>query len=93
MCSARGEDLNAWLVQQGYALAYRQYSTDYVHQESDARKAKRGVWAGKFTLPWDWRKSDREDNSAAAPAPAAPTNPTGGATGCRINGNINTKGD
>ena len=25
-----GTDLNAWLVRQGYALAYRRYSTKYV---------------------------------------------------------------
>src|SRR5438874_5398102 len=27
VCSAGGEDLNAWMVRQGWALAYRHYST------------------------------------------------------------------
>lgn len=58
VCSARGEDLNGWLVQRGHALAYRQYSTAYVRQENEAKRAKRGVWAGSFTPPWDWRKGD-----------------------------------
>ncbi|HEX2727800.1 MAG TPA: thermonuclease family protein [Beijerinckiaceae bacterium] len=70
VCSAGGEDLNAWLVQHGYALAYRQYAKDYVDEEDSARRARRGVWAGAFTPPWDWRKSKREggaprDGSAA----------------------------
>ncbi len=56
-CSCRGDDLNAWLVEQGYALAYRQYGADYVPQENEARKARRRIWAGSFTPPWDWRRS------------------------------------
>lgn len=37
-CSVTGSDINAWLVSEGWAVAYRQYSTDYVGQE-DAAKA------------------------------------------------------
>ena len=37
VCSAGGEDLDAWLVSQGLPLAYRQYSTDYVPQEKISR--------------------------------------------------------
>jgi hypothetical protein len=33
VCRAGGEDLNAWLVSQGWALAYRHYSTAYVEEE------------------------------------------------------------
>src|SRR5262245_22562373 len=33
VCRAGGEDLNAWMVSQGWALAYRHYSTAYVSQE------------------------------------------------------------
>jgi endonuclease YncB( thermonuclease family) len=42
VCSPRSEDLNAWLVKQGLALAYRQYGKDYVSQENEARAARRG---------------------------------------------------
>src|SRR5689334_6299508 len=51
VCSLGGEDLNAWLVHEGYALAYRQYGTDYVAEENDAHRARRGVWSGTFTAP------------------------------------------
>ena len=55
VCSAGGEDLNAWLVYAGWALAYRQISTDYVPEEQAARAARRGVWRGSILAPWDWR--------------------------------------
>jgi len=44
-----------WLVAQGLALAYRHYSVDYVAAEDEARAAGRGMWAGTFEPPWDWR--------------------------------------
>jgi len=52
---AQGRDLNAAMVEAGWALAYRQYSEAYVAQEARARKAKAGMWAGQFTPPWEWR--------------------------------------
>lgn len=33
ICYHKGQDLNAWMVRQGWALAYRKYSRDYVSQE------------------------------------------------------------
>jgi endonuclease YncB( thermonuclease family) len=48
-----GADLNAWMVQQGWALAY--YSDVYRAQEAQAREARRGIWAGTFIPPWVWR--------------------------------------
>lgn len=100
VCSARGEDLNAWLVRQGHALAYRQYGTDYVAEEDAARRARRGIWAGAFTPPWDWRKAQHEaaasDGVAPQVAPGAGNKTTANAgktTDCRIKGNISRKGE
>lgn len=59
-CRVGRTNLNRWLVLQGYALAYRKYSTRYVPQEKAARKAKRGLWAGIFDPPWQWRRRCRE---------------------------------
>jgi endonuclease YncB( thermonuclease family) len=58
-CSAGGVDLNAWMVSEGLAVAYRQYSSDYVGQEEAAKNSRRGVWATEFDMPWDWRKARR----------------------------------
>jgi len=59
VCYADNEDLNAWLVSEGLAVAYRKYSTDYVGLEEQARAARKGVWGSKFDMPWDWRKANR----------------------------------
>jgi endonuclease YncB( thermonuclease family) len=48
-------DINEWLVAQGLALAYRRYSRAYVGAEDEARAAGRGMWAGTFEPPWEWR--------------------------------------
>jgi endonuclease YncB( thermonuclease family) len=94
VCSLRGEDLNGWLVHEGYALAYRQYGTDYISEEDEARKAKRGLWAGSFTPPWDWRRGKRDGDPSSA-IPAAPSQSAQAAqpSDCKIKGNINQKGD
>ena len=59
VCYAGQYDLNAKMVRQGWALAYRRYSTDYVVTEDKAREAKRGMWKGEFVPPWEWRRGKR----------------------------------
>lgn len=59
-CWAGGENLNAWMVRNGWALAYRQYGgSRYDADELVAQAARRGVWASKFIAPWDWRRERR----------------------------------
>ena len=55
-CLVGEVDINEWLVAQGLALAYRHYSMDYVAAEEEARAAGRGMWAGSFEPPWEWRR-------------------------------------
>lgn len=52
-------DLNAWLVEQGWAFADRDVTEDYVAAEDAARRAGRGLWRGTFVTPWDWRDGQR----------------------------------
>ena len=59
VCSSGGQDLNAWLVANGWALAYRRFSTDYVDEEAQARANRRGIHRGEFVEPWDWRRGER----------------------------------
>lgn len=58
-CRAGDTDLNAAMVESGHALAFRRYSLDYVAQEDRAREAKRGLWAGEFQPPWDFRRAKK----------------------------------
>ena len=64
--TSNGADLNGWLVEQGHALAYRRYSEQYVLQEEMAREGKRGLWAGRFIKPWDWRRGERLEVEASS---------------------------
>lgn len=86
-CSVRGADLSAWLVEQGYAVAYLRYSTDYVAAEERARAARRGLWADHFIAPWDYRSGDNHADSALATTAASSS-----ASACTIKGNINREG-
>jgi endonuclease YncB( thermonuclease family) len=59
ICWLGSEDLNAWLVSSGLAVAYRHFSTRYAPQEDAAHAARLGLWSGGFTMPWDWRRTHR----------------------------------
>ena len=58
-CYKRKINLNAWLVSIGYAVAFRKYSKKYVSHETLAKQEKKGIWQGKFEMPWDYRKSKK----------------------------------
>lgn len=58
-CFSNREDLNSWMVGEGLAVAYRQYSSDYIADEARARETQKGMWRTKFDMPWDWRKGMR----------------------------------
>ena len=52
-----GRDIGAESIRAGMALAYRQYGGAlYDQPEKEAREARRGLWGGKFTPPWSWRR-------------------------------------
>jgi len=62
VCNGDDGDLSAILVRRGVALAYRQYSDDYVDEEDRARKSHLGLWQGRFEAPWEHRhRSQRSD--------------------------------
>ena len=56
VCFVEGVNLNKWMVRNGYAVAYRRYSKDYIRDEDYAKKNKLGLWSGTFTYPEKWRK-------------------------------------
>lgn len=54
-CFLGKESMSRWLVRNGWALAFRRYSVDFIPDEDYARERKAGLWAGAFIAPWDWR--------------------------------------
>ena len=55
VCALGDEDLSAWMVEQGWALALRQNAKDYVPHEARAKARRNGLWTSEFVKPWTWR--------------------------------------
>jgi endonuclease YncB( thermonuclease family) len=101
-CFVDGENLNGWLVQQGWALAYVQYSSAYIDAENKSRALGEGLWQGAFIAPWDWRHRNNKTTvlgTLSVPASAqvallGPSAVSGAPTPeCTIKGNTNRKGE
>jgi endonuclease YncB( thermonuclease family) len=65
-CSADGADIGEWLVQNGLALDWPQYSKGrYDAAQRNAEQAGRGIWAGSYVEPWLYRVCVRASGSPA----------------------------
>ncbi|MFN7000548.1 thermonuclease family protein [Elioraea tepidiphila] len=58
-CLLNGQDVNAWMVRNGWAVAYRRFSDAYVGAEAEARAARRGIWSSRFEMPESHRHPGR----------------------------------
>ena len=56
ICYLKKQDINSWLVKNGYAIAYRRYSKKYIIDEQYAEDNKLGIWQGTFMEPAKWRR-------------------------------------
>lgn len=85
ICYLGNRDVNGAMVLMGFALDYPQYSGGrYAGDEAIARRAKRGIWAGQFVKPWEWRHAQ-----GAAVLRSLPRQ----RSRCVIKGNINSRGE
>jgi endonuclease YncB( thermonuclease family) len=50
-----GTDINAWMVQQGWAVASG-FAPSYYAEQTAAQSGKRGIWSGSFVPPRQWRQ-------------------------------------
>lgn len=99
-CLAGSTDLNRVMVGLGYAVAFRRYSTDYVSAEESAKVNRRGLWAGIFQMPADYRSAESAEprREKAAPQTRKPSRAVSSnwagraAANCNIKGNQNRKG-
>ena len=55
-CYKNKTNINSWMVRNGYAVAYKRYSKDYVRDEEYAKENTHGMWEGSFIMPEKWRK-------------------------------------
>ena len=58
-CFIGNESLSKYMVREGYAVAYTQYSKDFIEDEKYAKKNKLGIWSMTFQIPSEYRKSLR----------------------------------
>lgn len=55
-CYKGSLNLNKWMVRNGFAVAYKRYSKQYLNDENFAKVNKLGMWKGTFLRPEKWRK-------------------------------------
>ena len=60
-CFVNNESLSKYLVRNGYAFAYRKYSTKFIEDEEHAKTNQLGLWSMQSEYPWDYRKSIRSN--------------------------------
>jgi endonuclease YncB( thermonuclease family) len=101
-CEVDGEDIQQWLVKNGWALSYARFSHDYDADEKAAREAKVGMWQGAFIAPWDWRIRNKKTAILGAAKPpesahaillASASGPVAPSPECTIKGNVNSAGE
>lgn len=80
VCFVEGDDINAAMVQSGFARAFIKYSQSYAATEVEARVAGAGIWQGEHVAPWDFRHKRWQSAETTAPE------------GCAIKGNISRNG-
>ena len=54
------DDLNRWLVRNGWAVSF---DHDYIVEEALAERERAGLWRGDFQRPSQWRRAHRRDGS------------------------------
>jgi endonuclease YncB( thermonuclease family) len=60
VCTVGGTDIADWLVRNGLALDWPQYSKGgYAGAQANAKREQRGIWAGSFKEPWNYRACRR----------------------------------
>lgn len=62
-CTLGDYDLGAALVNAGWAVAYLKYTDIYYPYEQEAKLQRRGLWEGRFYMPWDWRAQQAQQPS------------------------------
>src|SRR5665213_2492266 len=101
-CEVDGEDIQKWMVSNGWALSYTRVSHDYDADEKAAREAKAGMWQGAFIAPWDWRIRNKKTTILGAAKPpanahaillASASGSVAPSPDCTIKGNVNSSGE
>lgn len=97
-CSIGQADIARELVAAGWATAFRQYSEQYVAEETHAKASRLGIWSSTFDLPEDFRRVERgelaQTTTGTTRAPPKPNRQKVWSRDglCLIKGNRNRRG-
>jgi endonuclease YncB( thermonuclease family) len=100
-CEVNGEDIDRWMVREGWALSFVRYSHVYDADEKAARERKAGLWAGCFIAPWEWRARNEKTVLLGSVCPVnaqkdllrPKSSLEAPSPGCTIKGNMNRAGE
>lgn len=82
VCLDGADDVGAWMVREGWAVAERSALGAYDDLQREAEAAGRGLWSSEFMMPWDWRQSRYVAAREASPHP----------DGCALKGRVEPDG-
>lgn len=80
VCYTDEIEINQYIVENGFAWAFRKFSNNYVAEEEAARSLRIGVFRAETQTPWDYRAARWKVATQEAPE------------GCPIKGNISNNG-
>ena len=74
VCDAGGRDLAEEMVRSGFATASdrRGVTNPYKDAQAEARAGKRGLWAGTFESPGEWRRANPRGDADNVPSARSP---------------------
>ena len=58
-CFINNQNINELMVRNGWAIAYRYYSLDFIDDEEIAKNNKAGIWKSEFLDPYLFRKQQK----------------------------------
>ena len=100
-CQVDGEDIQQWMVKNGWALSFVRYTHAYDGEQKEAQAANAGLWQGAFIAPVDWRIRKKNATILGAAKPkenvrrillASASGPVPPSPACMIKGNVNRSG-
>lgn len=92
ICFVGSVNVNAWMVKNGFAVAYTRYSDNYIAEQLAAKQQRLGLWQGTFISPEKfrankWLAASKQDPNNANSANNESNN------NCVIKGNISRNGN
>lgn len=71
-CSVGSFDIGAAMVEAGWAIALPAVTQIYLPYQQKAQEGHKGMWEGRFQMPWEWAAQQQVQRSSASGAQRIP---------------------